>query len=112
MLYLTKRAIQWVVLVVVKYWFIGVTKFKKWVQDKWPKVYVFFAGIPKSPENTKRPSYVRRAVVESKIKIKRVKEKVKREHAEKIAEKEAEHTTVETEIALESPAEEASEVEN
>jgi hypothetical protein len=97
MLYLTKRAIQWIVLVVVKYWFIALTKFKKWVADKWPRVHAFFAPTPK-PTNTTRPSYMRRAVVESKIKIRRVKEKVKREHAEKVAEKEAEVASVQTEI--------------
>jgi hypothetical protein len=88
MLYLTKRAIQWIVLTAVKYWFIGVTKFKKWVADKWPKVHAFFSPTPR-PTTSTRPSYVRRAVKESKIKIRRVKEKVKREHAEKVAEKEA-----------------------
>ena len=111
MLYLTKRAIQWIVLVVVKYWFIGLTKFKKWVADKWPKVHAFFAPTPK-PTNTTRPSYMRRAVVESKMKIRRVKEKVKREHAEKVAEKEAENTA-EVDVSPESPmAEGAPEVKN
>jgi hypothetical protein len=89
MLYLTKRAIQWVVLIVVKYWFIAVTKTKKWVAAEWPKIHSFFVRTPKASDPA-RPSYVRRAVVESKIKIRRMKEKVKKEHAEQVEEKQEE----------------------
>ncbi len=85
-LYLTKRVVQWIVLIAVKYWFISVTKFKKWIADKWPRVNAFFQTTPKQDSATARPSYIRRAVAESRVKIRRVKEKIKREHAEKVIE--------------------------
>jgi hypothetical protein len=79
MLYLTKHIVQALVLTVAKYWFILVTKTKKWVMDKWPKVHLFFQKKPVS-EGPVKPSFIQRAVLESKSKIKRIKERVKEEH--------------------------------
>ena len=81
MLYLTKHIVQGIVLVVVKYWFICVTKTRKWISDKWPKINAYFQKKPESTENQK-PSFFRKAILESEAKIKRIKEKVKREHGE------------------------------
>lgn len=80
MLYLAKHIIQWIVLFLVKHWFILVTKVKKLVADKWPKIHAYFEPkVSESPTPTKI-SFVKRAVLESKAKIKRIKEKVKEEH--------------------------------
>lgn len=81
MLYLTKHVIQWIVLVVVKYWFIIYTKTKKWAGKKLPKIYEFFKDKSQNINHQKN-SFVRRAILESKIKIRRIKEKVKREHGD------------------------------
>lgn len=86
MLYLTKHIVQWMVLFTVRHWFITATKTRKLIEDKWPKVHEFFQKKPSV--NPSRPSFIKRAVVESKIKIRRIKERVKREHEAKIAEKE------------------------
>lgn len=79
MLYLAKRVVQGLVLIIAKYWYISTTKGKKWTEDRWPKVYAFFKRKAKSPEGA-RSSFFHRAVLESKIKIRRIKERVKREH--------------------------------
>jgi predicted small integral membrane protein len=77
MLYLTKYIIQTIVLETVRVWFIITTKTKKWLATKWPKQFKKNAG-PRA-----KPSFVNRAVRESRIKIKRIREKVKQEHGEK-----------------------------
>lgn len=82
MLYLTKRVIQGVVLVIAKQWFIATTKTKKFVTDKWPKVSNYFKKKGSATNNTQKPSFFQKALIESKFKIKRIKEKVKREHGE------------------------------
>ncbi|HLP86707.1 MAG TPA: hypothetical protein VK153_02420 [Candidatus Paceibacterota bacterium] len=82
MLYLTKYVIQSIVLVVVKYWFIAYTKTSKWISENWPKVHNFFQKKPEDNTIPRKNSFVQRAILESKIKIKRMKEKVLREHGE------------------------------
>ncbi len=82
MLHLAKHIIQWVVLMVVKGLFIITTKTKKWIGMNWPKVYSFFSKKNGEPDPLQKPSFVRRAVLESKMKIRRIKEKVKHEHGE------------------------------
>ena len=83
MLHLAKHVIQWVVLIVVKGWFIVTTKIKKWVGMNWPKIDKFFR---KSKDNTdpQKFSFVKKAVLESRMKIRRIKEKVKREHEDNL----------------------------
>ena len=80
MLYLTKHIIQAIVLTVVKYWFIITTKGKKWAMEKWPKVESYLKKKSQAVAKTTPPSFVKRAILESKTKIRRIKEKVKREH--------------------------------
>jgi len=82
MLHLAKHIIQWIVLMVVKGWFIATTKTKKWIGINWPKVYNFFSKKKVEPDPIQKPSFVRRAVLESKMKIRKIKEKVKHEHGE------------------------------
>jgi hypothetical protein len=79
MLYLAKHIIQSIVLMVVKYWFIVVTKTKKWIKKNWPKISKFLKKEAKDI-NQQKNSFVRRAILESKTKIRRIKEKVRREH--------------------------------
>lgn len=84
MLYLARHVIQWIVLVVFKYWFIFSIKTKKWICKKLPKIYNFVNKKKELPDPFQKPSFVQRAVLESKIKIKRIREKVKKEHGEDI----------------------------
>jgi hypothetical protein len=80
MLYLTKHIIQWVVLILVKYWFIIYTKTKKWTCNNLPKIHKFFKK--RTGEITEQKnSFIRRAVLESRIKIRNIKEKVRKDHA-------------------------------
>lgn len=78
MLYLTKHVAQWLVLVTVKYWFIGVIKVKKAINNKIPQIRNF---IKKRKEKNKEKniSFFKRAVLESKFKIKRMKQKIQEE---------------------------------
>jgi len=84
MLHLIKHIIQWIILVAVKGWFIFVTKVNKWALKNLPKICNFFkrkkGGANDCP---KKLTFVKRAVIESKIKIKRVKEKIRKDHEEK-----------------------------
>lgn len=80
MLYLTKHIVQTVVLTVVKYWFIWTTKAKKWISDRWPKIHDYFVKKPVENTELSKPTFLEKAILESKAKIKRIKEKVKREH--------------------------------
>ncbi len=79
MLYITKHIIQGIILVTVKYWYISEAKTKKWLKKNWPKISNYLR-TKTSNINQRKNSFIKRAVLESKIKIRRVKEKVKREH--------------------------------
>jgi TRAP-type C4-dicarboxylate transport system substrate-binding protein len=78
MLYLTKHIVLGVVLVSAKYWFILSTKFKKWFDEKWPKINAYFKKNT-DKVTSYRHSFVKKAILESKVKIKRIREKVKEE---------------------------------
>jgi len=78
-LYLAKHVIQWIVLAIVKYWFISTTKAKKWIGKNYPKITKIFRKKESTGEN-KKISFSKRARLELKAKIGRIKEKVKREH--------------------------------
>lgn len=80
MLYLAKYSIQWIVLMVIKIWFILTTKIQKIVQKKLPKIYNIFKK--KENSNGKKISSVYRALVELRTKIRRVKEKTIKENEE------------------------------
>lgn len=96
-LVLTKYIVQSIVLFSVKNWYLFITKTKVLFMSKMPKINKFFEK--KSNGNDSRKiSFVERAVMESKIKIKRVKEKIKKDHAEEIKEIEEEIKTQEDEV--------------
>lgn len=76
-LYITKHIIQSIILLVVKYWYIFTAKVRKWGVKNIPKIATFFKV--KSVNKQPRRSFVKRAIIESKIKIRRVKEKVRRD---------------------------------
>lgn len=82
MLYLTKHIIQWIVLVLAKYWFILSTRTKKWIFKKLPKINEFFKTQTKKNVIPKK-TFVGKAILESKIKIQKIKERVKKDHEEK-----------------------------
>ena len=80
MLYLTKHVVQWIIIGAAKQWFIFSTKSQKWFVKKLPRVHNFLTKkntLNDQPTKT----FVGRAILESKIKIKRVKERVKKEHS-------------------------------
>jgi len=77
MLYLTKHIVQGLVLVVVKYWFIAIIKTKRFIIENWPKVHHFLKKKPKKVQS--KMSFVKRAILESRIKIQRMKQKIKEE---------------------------------
>lgn len=80
-LHILKHIVQSLVVSIAKYWFIASTKVKKWVSEKWPKVYSRFTKKSEVvPEVNKKPSFFEKALLESRAKIKRIKEKVKKEH--------------------------------
>jgi hypothetical protein len=82
MLYLSKQVIQWIVLITAKGYFIVMTKTKKWAVENWPKIYNFF-GKKKDPGDNivvRKSSFLQKAIIESKAKIKNIREKVKKEH--------------------------------
>ncbi len=80
MLYLAKHIIQWIVLVLVKYWFIFITKSKKFIEEKTPKIKkILGRDKVEGIVNLKRNSFIKRAVLESKVKIKKMKEKIREE---------------------------------
>ena len=80
-LHLIKHGVQWVVLIIAKHWFITYTKTKKWVLKKLPKVHEFFKKKSKDI-NQQKNSFFHKAILESKAKIRHVREKVRREHEE------------------------------
>jgi len=77
-----KEIIQGLLLLLVKYWVIFVTKIKKWFIINWPKIKARFYKnkIQKEEGYPKSPSFVKRAIFESKIKIKRIKDKIKEDN--------------------------------
>ncbi len=79
MLYLTKHILQGLLFTFVKYWFIVVTKVKKWFNSKWPKISSFFKRKKTNQNISYRHSFVKKAVLESKARIKHIREKVKEE---------------------------------
>jgi len=81
MLYLTKHVIQWIVLMIVKFWFIIYAKTKKWTGKNLPKIYEFFKEKTKDISQQEN-SFIQRAILESKIKIKHIREKIRRDHEE------------------------------
>lgn len=80
-LYLAKHTIQWVVLNVVKYWFIVLAKTKKWADRKLPQARIFFKNIS-GGNNKFKTFFSHKSVIELKSKIKHIREKVRRDHGE------------------------------
>ncbi|MES2931039.1 MAG: hypothetical protein V4665_04645 [Patescibacteria group bacterium] len=92
MLYLTTYIVQIFVFEIVEWWFIITTRTRKWIAKTWPRF-----STNKEPSSQIRPSFVGRAVRESKIKIRKIKERVKKEHGEE-KKKEGVSESVETTI--------------
>ncbi len=78
-LYLTKNLLLFIVLSVAKYWYLITTKSHKWIIENWPKVYRIFWKKSETTQTNKK-SFISRVVLESKIKMKKIKEKIKQEH--------------------------------
>ncbi|MFA6392831.1 MAG: hypothetical protein WCW54_01975 [Candidatus Paceibacterota bacterium] len=83
-LHTIKHIIQWIILFVVKLWFIIITKSSIWLKNKLPKLNKFFKKKEVNGTDSRKISFVERAVIESKIKIRKVKEKIKQDHAEEV----------------------------
>jgi hypothetical protein len=78
-LYIIRRVVLILILTTVKYWLIITTKTKKWISKNWPKMHSFFHPKPKSISPRKN-SFVKQTVLESKARISRLKERIKKEH--------------------------------
>lgn len=81
MLYLTKHIIQWLVITTVKYWFIVLAKTRKWILKKLPKIHKLFKIKEKNIIQQKN-TFLSKAIIESKIKIRRIREKIRKDHEE------------------------------
>lgn len=77
MLYWIKRGVQWVILIVVKYWTILIEESKKIINSKFPKVKAFFK---KQRKRRNQNAFFKKAKIESKFKIRRLREKIKKEY--------------------------------
>jgi len=87
MLYLTKYIVQGILFIFAKYWFIITTKIRKWFNSKWPKINSYFRNKKEEEQNTSyRHSFFKKAILESKAKIRNIREKVKEEIGEKTEE--------------------------
>jgi len=80
MLYLAKYTIQWMVLVLIKGYFIINNRIRKFIERKLPKIYNIFKK--KKDSSGKKISSIYRALIELKTKIKKVKEKTIKEDEE------------------------------
>ncbi len=90
-LYYTKNIVQITVVTVVKYSLITAIKTKKAVKEKLPHIHKRVKKVFGKRNPDGKPSFIQKAVLESKTKIRRVKDRVKKEHAMKEAqEKQAE----------------------
>ncbi len=77
-LFLIKHIIQWIILSTVKIWYLVTTKIRVLLQNKLPKVNKFIQK--KTNTDSRKISFIQRAIIESRIKIKKIKEKIKKEH--------------------------------
>ena len=78
-LYIIRRIIFVVILTCVKYWLIITTKIRKRIIENWPKVHNLFKS--KEKELTpKKHSFVSQTILESKARISKLREKIKKEH--------------------------------
>lgn len=82
MLHLTKNILQATIVTLARYWFIVATKTDKKIQEKWPRVYALFTKKELPPNTEVKLTFFRKAMLESKAKIRRVREAVRKEHAE------------------------------
>lgn len=80
LLYSLKHLIQNLVLLFAKYWILMTTRIKKWLIENWPKIKRRFIKEKEGNAYPKNPSFFRRAVFESKIKIKRMRQKIREEN--------------------------------
>lgn len=79
-LYYTKNVVQITVITVVKYSMIGAIKTKKVIREKLPHIHQKIKKVISKREPGSKPSFIQKAVLESKTKIRRIKDKVKRDH--------------------------------
>lgn len=79
-LYYTKNIVQITVITVVKYSMIGAIKTKKIIREKLPHIHHKIKKVISKREPGSKPSFIQKAVLESKTKIRRIKDKVKRDH--------------------------------
>lgn len=80
-LYYTKNIVQITVITVVKYSLITFIKTKKGVKENWPHIHKKIKKVlTKKEKSDSKPSFIQKAVLESKTKIRRIKDKVRKEH--------------------------------
>ena len=77
-LYLAKHLIQSVLVILAKYWFILSIKIKKKYEKIWPKIHDYL--LRKKITSREKNLFIKRAVFESKVKIRRIREKIRKEN--------------------------------
>ena len=82
-LYSAKHILQTFIVLMAKYWFIGVTKTKQFINTRFPKIKKLFEKKEIMKVEKKTLTFLGRAVKESKIKIKRMREHVRETHGVK-----------------------------
>jgi hypothetical protein len=82
-LHFTKKIVQESLFFSVKYWFIFVDKTKKWFNNKKPKIQNFFSIKKKENNKSYRQSFFKKALIESRAKIKHIRDKVREESKKK-----------------------------
>lgn len=83
MLYLAKHIIQWFILMSVKYWLITTNKIKEIVREYLPKIENYFEKNI-NPNTPRKSSFIHRAIIESKIKIYKMKQRMKEDRKNKL----------------------------
>jgi hypothetical protein len=78
-LYITKKIILNIITISVKFWLILKIKIKKKIIENWPKIHNLL--IKKEKELTpKKNSFIKQTILEAKVRISKIKEKIKNEH--------------------------------
>jgi hypothetical protein len=78
MLYFLRHFLQLLVLLVVKYWFLALTKAKKFIVEKLPKFHTWLKSV--FVNTSGRPSFFSRMSSDLKVKISHMKDNIKKDH--------------------------------
>ncbi len=89
-LHFLKYCMQKVIIISAKYWFLATAKSKKFISERWPKIHSIFQKKTVIPSEIQQPSFFAKALMESKIKVRHLRKKIKEDHAIEVKESEIE----------------------